>query len=271
MRNESAVLGHVPPETETSKRDTEYGTNMGRWFLMTIGVWPLDKDAHIIKKVICEAWIITCHCLVIFILVPAFLNTVLVQKDPRKQIRMIGPMIFCFTALTKYHVLTASRPEIARCIQHINRDFRRACEHDRNHMLNYAKTGRTITTLSTILMYSAGFFYRTILPLTRPTIITPNNVTIRPLTAPIYDPLFSAYSYKSWVMVFVGQWFSGYVMYTTAVGACNLASVFVIHACGQLKLVMTRLEDCVKGNKHVPEKVEDRVAEIIELHVRTFW
>ncbi|THK33034.1 uncharacterized protein LOC107038274 [Diachasma alloeum] len=270
MRNESAVLGSVPPETSRSERDTKYGTNMGRWFLMTIGVWPLPADSHIMKKILCETWVVMCHVLIIFILVPAFLNTVLVQKDPRKQIRMIGPMIFCLTALTKYNFLVGHRPGISACVEHMNADFRRAkCEDDRTIVLNYAKTGRHIATVSTTLMYAAGFFYRTILPLTRPTIVTPNNLTVRPLTAPIYDPLFSAYTYRSWTIVFIGQWFSGYVMYTTAVGACNLAIVFVLHACGQLKLVMARLESCVEGNKHVPAGVEDRVAEIVELHVRS--
>lgn len=272
MRNESDVLGAVPPETKTSLADTKYATSMARWFLTTIGVWPLSKDAHIIKKILYEGWIMSCYFLIIFILVPAFLNTVLVQKDPRKQIRMIGPMTFCLTALTKYNFLIRHKQDISRCMEHINIDIRRAkCDDDRRIILKYAKTGRVIATTSTVLMYAAGFFYRTILPLTRPTIITPSNLTIRPLTAPLYDPLFSAYTYRSWTMVFIGQWFSGYVMYTTAVGACNLAIVFVFHACGQLKLVMARLESCVQGNKHVPQRVEDRVAEIVELHVRSLW
>ncbi|KAK0173650.1 hypothetical protein PV328_006816 [Microctonus aethiopoides] len=271
MRNESNILEKIPEPTKKSKSDMKYCTTMNRWFLIPIGLWPIDSDAKIFEKIFSETRIVICYLLILFLLVPCALHTFINEKNPRLKMKMIGPLSFCLMAISKYCFLVRRRNEIRKCFDHVFIDWRRVnLPTDREIMLANAKLGRFIASLCAVFMYSGGFFYHTIMPISAGSYITASNITVRPLTYPVYDPLFPAKNSPSYEIVFVTQWCSGFVMYSITIGTCSLAGVFVLHACGQLTIVMNRLENSVTSSKKSSDDMfENRLSEIVELHLRT--
>nr|AQN78491.1 olfactory receptor 89 [Meteorus pulchricornis] len=185
-------------------------TKMNRWFLIPIGIWPIDPDANVVKLILSETRVVICYLLILFLLVPCALHTSLNEKDPRLKMKMIGPLSFCLMAISKYCFLVTRRHKIRKCLNHVFIDWRRVNNPaDREIMLTNAKIGRFIASLCAVFMYGGGFFYHTIMPISAGSFVASNNITIRPLTYPVYDPLFAAHSSPSYEIVFVTQWFSG--------------------------------------------------------------
>ncbi|THK33031.1 odorant receptor 67c [Diachasma alloeum] len=269
MRDEFAVLGAVPAHSERSKDDMKYSTELNRWFLTPIGIWPTRSDTHIIEKILSEFLVFLSCFLICFQLVPCLLHTFIKEQNPKLKMKMIGPLSFGFMSISKYLFMVARKQEIGYCLEHIDVDWRRvAYLDDREIMLMNAKLGRFIAWLCAAFMYGGGLFYHTVMPFAAGSFVTPDNITIRPLVYAIYDPLFSAQTTPSYEIVFTIQCFSGFVVDTVTIGACSLAAVFVLHICGQLKIVRSRLESFVKGRIYERKNVEGRMAEIIELHLR---
>ncbi|XP_063995659.1 uncharacterized protein LOC135173015 [Diachasmimorpha longicaudata] len=269
MRDEFAVLGAIPAPSEQSKSDMKYSTQFNRLFLTPIGIWPTRSDAHIIEKFFSQFLVLLSCFLIFFLLIPCSLHTFIKEQDPKLKMKMIGPLSFCLMSITKYLFSVARKREISHCLEHIDTDWRRVRYiDDREIMLTNAKLGRFIACLCAVFMYGGGFFYHTIMPFAAGNFVTPDNITIRPLTYAVYDPLFSAQTTPAYEIVFTIQWLSGFVNYSVTIGACSLAAVFVLHICGQLKIVSSRLESFVKGRTDERRNLQSRLAEIIELHLR---
>ncbi|KAF7993061.1 hypothetical protein HCN44_005842 [Aphidius gifuensis] len=184
--------------------------------------------------------------------------------------KAIGPLSFCVMALSKYFLLVTRKKDIYNCFKHICHDWRRVqLINDENIMLENAGTGRFITIICAAFMYGGGFFYNTIMPFAVGSIVTADNKTIKPITYPVYDPLFSAQETPNYQIVFTLQWVSGFIMYSITIGACNLAAVFAFHACGQLKIVISRLDNFVDRNHNYDDVLKNKMGVIIELHLRT--
>lgn len=70
-------------------------------------------------------------------------------------------------------------------------------------------------------------------------------------------------------MVYLAHYMCGYTMYSVTVGSCGLAAIFATHVCGQIEVIMSRLEDLSRG-KHFEQlsDVNQRIALIVKSHVR---
>lgn len=269
MKKQPAVLASSKELTGVSKRDYNYVIYLNRCFLTPLGVWPLKQDAHAIKKFLLYILIMICYILMFFLLIPPSLHAFLVETNIKKQMKMIGPMSFCIMALLKYCFLVARRKKIRICLDHMDVDWQRTMTtKDRELMLNDAKVGRFITGLCAIFMYSGAFFYRTILPFASPRRLLPDNTTMRPLVYPVYRPLFNTQKTPVYEMVFAAQWFGGCVLYTITVAACSIAAIFTLHICGQLKIVMSKMESFVETSLEATQLFKEKLGEIVELHIR---
>lgn len=243
---------------------------MNRYFLKPIGIWPREPEAGICEKGLINIQICCCYFLICFLLVPCALHTFLVEKDPALQLKMIGPLSFCLMAIMKFSFLVYHRDDIYDCLKHIAIDWASIeSSRERELMLDEAKFGRFVASLCAGFMYGGGFFYHTIMPLSCGVIVTPDNTTLRPLTYPVYDPFFDAQASPTYEIVFITQWCSGFVMYTITIGACSIAAVFAIHACGQFKILVNRLNNLVDGDDEKSDSVSERMANIVQLHIRT--
>lgn len=134
-------------------------------------------------------------------------------------------------------------------------------------MLKYATTGRRLSMISATSMYIAGFIFHTILPFCTEHKI--NNQTIRPLVYPTYSKFFNTQASPIYEIVYLAHYMCGYTMYSVTAGSCGLAAIFATHACGQIEVIMSRLEDLSQGkNFEQLSDVNQRIALIVKNHVR---
>jgi len=138
---------------------------------------------------------------------------------------------------------------------------------DRELMLKYATTGRRLSMISATSMYVAGFIYHTILPFCIEHKV--DNQTIRPLVYPTYSKFFKTQASPIYEMVYLAHCVCGYTMYSVTAGSCGLAAIFATHACGQIEMIISRLEDlsCGKNFEQLLD-VNQRISLIVKSHVR---
>ncbi|KAG6804468.1 odorant receptor 35 [Apis mellifera caucasica] len=188
---------------------------------------------------------------------------------------MIGPFSFCIMAAIKYYVLLSRGSHIGKCIEDIRVDWFRVSSHncleDRKIMMENARIGRSLAIFCAGFMYSGGFFYTTVMPLcTKRTEIIDNEI-VRSQAFPIYRGLLDPRTSPSFEIVQLMQCLAGFVIYSVTVGSCSLAAIFVMHACGQFQILVTKLRrliDGLKGDKDMENIVhEQRLGNIVEHHL----
>ncbi|KAL6259085.1 hypothetical protein P5V15_009007 [Pogonomyrmex californicus] len=248
------------------QRDIQYIFKPGNWILGSIGIWPLTIRG--IGRHASKIAILLCNFALIFAIVPCFLNMIYDQKDLNIKLKLFGLLGFCSITLMKYCVLTIYRPKISRCIEHVKSDWWQVkFSSDREMMLKYATTGRTLSMISATSMCLPEVIYHTILPFCTEHKI--GNQTIRPLVYPTYSKFFNTQVSPIYEMVYLAHCMCGYTIYSVTAGTCGLAAILATHACGQIQVVISRLEDLSRGkNFEQLLDVNQRIAHIVKSHVR---
>lgn len=136
-------------------------------------------------------------------------------------------------------------------------------------MMKYGKTGRNLTVLCIVFMYSGGAIYHTVMQYAIGTFVDQNNRTIKPLVYPTYSALYDVQKSPVYELVYIVHCMCGYVIYSVTAGACGLAALFTTHACGQIDIVLSRLNDLVDGKMDKRNvDLNKRLIEIVEHHLR---
>lgn len=129
--------------------------------------------------------------------------------------------------------------------------------------------GRNLTIICAVFMYTGGTIYHSILQYAIGTFVDERNRTIKPLVYPTYSALYDVQSSPIYDLVYVIHCMCGYVMYSITAGACGLAALFATHTCGQIDIIISRLNDLVRG-EYMKEtlNLNARLIEIVERHLR---
>ncbi|XP_017795948.1 PREDICTED: odorant receptor 67a-like [Habropoda laboriosa] len=255
--------------------DWMYSVQMNRWFLKPIGVWPLSLCVTTLEKISSVVLALISCFLIGFLLVPCALCTVLDKTgDLDTKIKMIGPLSFCMMAAIKYYILISRGGKIGQCVKDIRADWSLTLSHsqeeEREIMRDSARIGRSLAIFCAGFMYSGGFFYTTVMPLCTVRTEIIDNETVRSQAFPIYRGLLDPRTSPSFEIVQFMQCLAAFVIYSVTVGACSLAAVFVMHVCGQFRILVTKLDklvDGVKGRKGLSTH-EQRLGDIIEHHLK---
>lgn len=134
-------------------------------------------------------------------------------------------------------------------------------------MLKYAATGRNLAIIGASFMYIGGIIFHLILPFCKE--IKVGNQTIRPLAYPIYSKFSQSQVSPLYELIYVAHCMCAYTIYSVTVGACGLAALFATHACGQIQILLSRLEDLLTGEKFGQNSnIHLRIAAIVKNHVR---
>ncbi|XP_020295555.1 odorant receptor 4-like [Pseudomyrmex gracilis] len=249
--------------------DTRYTMQYCRWVLKPIGIWHLVcGHPSRREKLISVALILTCFFLLCFVLIPSGLYTVLREKNINVRVKLFGPIGFCLTSTIKYCYLGLRSASFGRCIEQVENDWRVVRDQDhRVIMQRNAQVGRRLTVICAVFLYTGGLSYHTIMPLSSRQTID-GNVTIRRLTYPGYDLFFDPEASPAYEIVFCVHCVFALITYNITTSACSLAAIFVCHACGQLKILMTLMDDLIEGTRNKGTTVETRLRTIAQHHVR---
>ncbi|RLU16155.1 ObirOr5-L33 [Ooceraea biroi] len=249
------------------QRDIRYAFKLNSWILGSLGIWPLT--IRNIGQYVSNITIVFYNFSFVFAIVPFTLYIMYDAKDINAKLRSCGLLAFCLTAMIKYLILAIRRPKIQLCIEYIKYDWWQVTfVSDREMMLKYAVTGRNLTIIGALFMYGAGIIYYAILiPINTIKIIT--NQTLRPVVYPIYSQFGDVQNSPKYEIVYAVHCVCGYTMYTVTTGTCGLAALFVTHACGQIQMIVSRLQNLLDDkNLEQTQNIHQRIVAIVKRHVR---
>lgn len=266
--NMTRSLREPPVKKSLYKQHNDYSLQLNRWFLKPIGVWPTSSDT---EKVLSHGIRFTCYSLIAFTVIPSVLYIFLEDQDVAIRVKAIGPVSHWLMGAMNYLSLLLRGSEIRRCIEHMEVDWQLVNRaEDREVMLKNAKFGRFVAGFCAVFMHSGVFSYSMIKSMSPFVIVIGNQtVTIPRLPCPFYSKFLDTTVSPTKQIVLMMQFLSGFIVNSITVGACSLAAVFAMHACGQFSVLFLWLNELVGNNgEEGYGLVEYRLANIVQHHLR---
>ncbi|XP_011684385.1 PREDICTED: odorant receptor 4-like [Wasmannia auropunctata] len=246
-------------KTSRHEDDYNYAVQVTRIIMRMIGAWPIPHYASNAERIATRLQNVLCYFLFAFVVVPGLLLAFLKERDFKRRVRLLGPILNCWMGCLKYTLLVYHAREILSCLKQVRQDWRDTVDwRDRKVMLSNAKVGRKFAVFSAVFMYVGGLTYRTLVPVLKGRMLTPMNTTVRALACPSYFVKFDEQASPAYEIVYTLQFFSGLVTYSVTVGAAGLAAFFIMHVCGQLGILIGKLQHL----NDMPEP-EDRAVAIV--------
>ncbi|XP_032669658.1 uncharacterized protein LOC116843380 [Odontomachus brunneus] len=252
------------------KNDLLVSIQLNMWIQKLIGTWPLSVNHSWIETLWCRLLNLICYTIMAMILIPCSMYIVLEIKDFYNQLKLGSALSFFMMAVIKYCALILRESDFRRCIEYIKTDWKNVkYAEDRKIMLENANYSRRLVVICCVFMYGSVLFYYVAVPLTRAKIVDENsNLTYRRLVFPVPKVIID--TRRSPINEIFGfiHLLCGIVTHNITVAACSLVALLAMHACGQLQVLMSWLNHLVDGREGVNDTVDERLANIIQLHVR---
>lgn len=230
----------------------EYSIQIIRWILKAISVWPRSADASLVEKIRSDFAIFICYFLIITTMVPNGLSMFVdSQMSYETRLQSFGPLTFWFIAMVNYSCLLMHVNDIHDCVEHVKMDWliiRRF--EDQKVMLKSAKLGRFIAGFCAVFMHCGVFSYNVVQGLSKSILhIENSSIVVRGLPYPFYNKILNVHFSPAYEFVFFLQCLSSFVVNCVTVATCGLTAVFVMHACGQMKIMISWLENFINDKK----------------------
>ncbi|XP_036147233.1 uncharacterized protein LOC105835763 [Monomorium pharaonis] len=249
----------------------EYSIQIIRWILKAISAWPRSANASIVDKIWSDFAIFMCYFLIIAIMIPNGLSMLMdSQMSYETKLQNFGPLTFWFIAMVNYSCLLMHVDDIHDCVEHVKTDWRiiRSFE-DRRVMLKTARLGRFIAGFCAVFMHCGVFSYNIVQGLSKSVLQVDNSsIMVRNLPYPFYNKILNAHFSPAYECVFFVQFLSSFVVNCVTVATCSVAAVFVMHACGQMKIMISWLENLIDNKNEERTSVKQRFAIIVNHHLR---
>ena len=256
-------------ENEKHKSDYKFAVQLNRWLLKPLGMWPLSPKDSKFERFTSKVYIIFCTFCLAFLTIPGCLRIIEVQ-DFQKKLRIFGPLSFCVMNSVKYFFYMLHRKEIRLCLESMLTDW---CEINNQEeyiiMMRNAKKAKYFISICAAFMFGGGFPFSTVFPLLSKTIRPEDNATVRDLAFPAYFVIFDVHVRPFYDYVYFIQFVACTVTCSMTCAVCSITILFVMHICGQLQIIIALLNDLVRGERRKFEGVNERMAYIIERHLRT--
>ncbi|XP_070518207.1 uncharacterized protein [Cardiocondyla obscurior] len=245
----------------------DYSIQLNRWFLISLGAWPQTRSSSRIKKIVVSLQIFIFTSAVAIIMIPCMLYVWFEKEDIKTKLNAMLPLIHRIMGSVNYWMLLTRTKDIQLCIKHMEMDWKIVRRNDHEVMLQYAKIGRFMAGFCAMFMHGSTFIF-TAARAMRTTTFMVGNETFRthPMTCPVYSKIVDVrFNPANQIMLGV-QFLSAFVVGSSIIATCSLAAVFAMHACGQLNVLQTWLNELAEEKKsHLAEK---KLATIVEHHWR---
>ncbi|XP_039304868.1 odorant receptor 82a-like [Solenopsis invicta] len=249
----------------------EYSIQIIRWILKAINAWPRPADISIVEKIHSDFARFMCYFLIIAVMVPNGLSMFLDKQLPyADKLQNFGPFTFWAIAIVNYSCLLIHIDDIRDCVEHVKVDWRiiKGLE-DRKVMLKTARLGRFFAGFCAVFMHCGVFSYNIVQGTLKTALQMENgSVTVRTLPYPFYHKILNAYYSPAYECVFFMQFLSSFIVNSVTVATCSLAAVFVMHACGQIKIMISWLENFIDNRNEEGTSMRQKYAIIVNHHLR---
>lgn len=266
----NAMIERADLRNSNYEKDIRYTIQVHRLILGLIGVWPIWERSWHRKRLLKRLLNCVCCFLLSFNLIPWILYMFLIMDTFKARLKMLGAFCFYIMVSAMYCTLIYQENHIRECLRHVEEDWQNVKDvNDRKIMLDKAKAGRHILITATLFLFTSGFTYRLIQPIARGNIVVNENLTIRPLVQGNYYIFFDPQLSPAYEIVFFIQCMAGVVIYIVSASVCGVTALFTMHACGQLKVLVSWLENLASDEQLWKDHVAARrLATIILHHVR---
>ena len=180
----------------------------------------------------------------------------------------MGPIINCSMQFFKYTIILWRRKEIQEGLHAIRHDWIQATEEERLIFRSKMKIGRRVVLIAAFTMYGGGLCYRTILPLLKGTIITADNITIRPLPCPSYFIIINEQQSPIYEILFMLQVMAGMASYAVISGTCGISALLVLHACSMLRILVNKIKKLVNKSDMSEVTLQRKIMDIVEYQMK---
>lgn len=241
-----------------------------RWLLRVLGIWPLIyPDTTTIEKILATFSFASCWTVLGLFLVLTSMYTFTDRSIMGEKMKMLGPLGYVFFSMLKYFFLVVRHKSIRQCVRILSTDWRIVQKgYHREIMIRDAEKGHLLSKFCIVFMYCGGLSYNTVMPfLSQTSGANEQNVTVRPMAYLGFDIVFDLQLMPVYVFAFSLQCFTGIVMFNITTSVCCLAAMFVAHACGQINIIIARVEDLFQGERN-HMRFEKYMAIIVQHHVR---
>ncbi|XP_078043453.1 odorant receptor 22c-like [Augochlora pura] len=255
---------------------TEHAENMNlsigwnRRILEPFGVWPPSYATSGVQKYVRWLRHLVSYFLITSICLPVGLYGLLEVENFYNKVKLFGPMSFFLMVYMKYFSLLNNINRFRECLERIESDWENmSYSKDRDIMVESAIFGRRLVKICCFFSYAGFTFYYVAIPITTGRVTDEvHNLSFVPTPFPvamvIADTRYSPVNEFFVLLQFCG----GFVLHGIAVGACTYAAVFAMHACGQVRIMLSWMEHLTAGRTDMSESVDDRIANIVSQHVR---
>ncbi|XP_024220341.1 odorant receptor 4-like [Bombus impatiens] len=247
-----------------AEEDMKYATRFVKPILGVVGAWPVSSSSSSFSKILTRIEHILTYFLFLLLMVPTLMHVFLKETNNKIRLKLMGPIINCSMQFCAYTILLCRANEIQNGLNVIKQDWITATEENRLIFRSKAKIARRVVLTVAITMYGGGLCYRTVLPLLKGTIVTPGNVTIRPLPCPSYFVILDEQKSPNYEILFVLQVMAGFVIYAVISGSCGLSALFVLHACSMLSILVDKMKALVDTRDMSDTMVQRRIMDIVE-------
>ncbi|XP_017795928.1 PREDICTED: odorant receptor 4-like [Habropoda laboriosa] len=251
-----------------AEEDLRYATRFVKPILGIVGAWPIPVNSSPFTRLVRRIEHVVTYFLFFLMIVPGLLYVFLKEKNGKIRLKILGPIVNCSIQFFKYSVILYRIDKIQKSLNTIRRDWIEATDENRLIFRSKAKIGRRVLLIAAATMYGGGLCYRTILPLLRGTIVTPDNVTIRPLPCPVYFVFFNEQRSPNYEIVFILQIMAGFVTYAVISGTCGMCALFVLHACSMLRILVNKMNALVDKADMTETLVHRKIADIVEYQTK---
>ncbi|XP_011684699.1 PREDICTED: odorant receptor 4-like [Wasmannia auropunctata] len=253
------------PRNEHHRNDILYVTRPTRYILSVIGAWPsLSRRSSVCSRAHNVLLICISYALLSCDLIPGFLYW-LVAETARLRLQTIPVLIYDVMSASQYSIFILRYDRLRRCLRHVEEDWENVLSVDaRNIMLKSARLGKRLVTICGLFMYTGAVTFRTILPLSQGKIVIDENTTLRRLSCPGYYFSLDVQISPIYETLFIIQLLTGFVTVSIVTSACGLTAIFVVHACGQLKILIGLLRGLVEKQWQEEREMNKKLAEVVE-------
>lgn len=252
------------------KKDMQLSVQHIRWMMKLIGAWPKSTAISLVERCAYVLLNLICVGLISFLVIPAIMYIVLEMDDSYLILRLSGALSFCVLAIVKYSSLIFHEKNIHNGLKQIESDWINTRHYDdRIIMIRSAKFGRRLVAICAFFMYGGAVFFYLAMPYSVGKITEDDgNLTYRPLVYPVARVIIDTRHNPTREIFFWVQCLSGFIAHGITASGCSLAAVFVMHAYGRMEILMQWIEHLIDGRDDLCDNMNERLAMIVEQHVR---
>ncbi|XP_076676294.1 uncharacterized protein LOC143373190 [Andrena cerasifolii] len=242
----------------------KYIVNTTRTILRILGAWPLPAASPLSARIKCRILNCIVYFLLLFTIVPGVLKMFLQATSTEAQIRIAGPVINCTSQFIKFTVVLYRAKEIKKSLALISHDWMGTSEDDRHMLRDRAIMERKVAVIFLSVMYGGGMGYRVVVPLLKGPIVTADNVTIRPLSCPVYYIVLDEQTSPVYEITYVLQCMAGFAIYAIMTGSCGTCAFLALHVCHQLRILKSKITTLGKYQSADVNVIQHGLKDIID-------